>query len=108
MSKTVKNQTDFLKVLCKASQKQCKGIIEDASEQLIYAICECILNCLKGNVPLSPAQKQKLKRYKTKLRSTADCKYPPAKRKLVLSQKGGFLSAVLKPVLQTLGEFFLK
>ena len=108
MSKKVKNQIDFLKVLCKALHKQHKGIIEGTSKRLIYAICECILNCLKGNVPLSPAQKQKLKRHKTKLRSTADCKYPLAKRKLVLLQKAGFLGAVLKPVLQTLGAIFLK
>ena len=53
---------------------QRKSIIEGASTELINAICECALNCLKDNVPLTPIQKGKLERHKERLRSLADKK----------------------------------
>ena len=88
-------QIDFLRVLCKASPKQRKCIIEGASNELINAICECALNCLKGNVPLNPSQKGKLARHKGKLRSLADKKVAKAKKKAVLKQQGGFLPLLI-------------
>ena len=99
MSVRIKKQIDFLKVLNKASAKQRQGIIEGANNELIKAICECALNCLKGNVPLTPAQKKKLIRHKGKLRSLANKKCPIAKKKAILKQKGGFFSALLGPLI---------
>ena len=84
MSQRVKKQIDFLNVLCKAIPKQ-RHIIEGANNELNKAICECALNCLKGNVPLTPAQKQKSSWHKGKLRSLANKKYPIAKKKALLS-----------------------
>ena len=55
MSQRVKKQIDFWKVLCKPTPKQRHGIIEGANNELIKAICECALTCLKGNVPLTPS-----------------------------------------------------
>ena len=89
MSQRVKKQIDFLKVLCKATPKQRHGIIEGANSEFIKAICECALNCLKENVPWTPAQKQKLSRHKRKLRSLANKKYPIIKKK-ALCRLAGF------------------
>ena len=99
MSQRVQRQIDFLKVLCKASPKQRCGIIEGANSELIKAICECALNCLKGNVSLTHDQKQKLNRHKQKLRILAHKKHSIAKKKKFLVQKGGFVSLLLKPIL---------
>ena len=91
MSQRVQRQIDFLKVLCKSSHKQRHGIIEGTNSELIKAICECALNCLKENVSLTHDQKQKLNRHKQKLRSLADKKCSIARKKEFLVQKGGFL-----------------
>ena len=99
MSKRVQKQIDFLKVLCKASPKQRRAIIDGSSNELIKARCECALNCLKGNVSLTNVQKQKLNRHKQKLRSLADKKQSLAKKKEILVQKGGFVSLLIKPIL---------
>ena len=108
MSTRVRKQIDFLKVLCKATPKQRKGIIEGANNELIKAICECALNCLKGNVSLSSGQKQKLARHKGKLRSLSNKKYPVAKKKVILAQKGGFLNLLIEPILSGLVSLFKK
>lgn len=99
MSKNIKRQLDYLKVLSVATPKQRQAIIDGASKDLIYAICECALNCLKGNVNLTSSQKQKLSRHKNTLRSLANKKYPLKKKRSVLKQKGGFLGVLLKPIL---------
>ena len=85
MSQRVQREIDFLKVLCKASPKQRCGIIEGANNELIKVICECALNCLKGNVPLTTAQRQKLCRHKQKLQTLADKKYPIKKKRKLLA-----------------------
>ena len=55
------------------------------------------MNILNGNIPLTPYQLQKLRRYKAKLRTLAKpC--VSQKQKLDIEQKGGFLPALLAPV----------
>ena len=108
MSKRIKDQLDFLKVLSKATPKQRRAVLEGANKDLINAICECALNCLKGNVQLTPLQKKKLTRHKQTLRSLANKKYPLAKKKKVLVQNGGFLGFLLKPILGSLASLLLK
>ena len=65
-------------------------------------------SCLKGNVPLTPGQKQKLSRHKGKLRSLANKKYPIAKKKALLLQKGGFVLTILKPLVTGIASLLLK
>ena len=107
MSQRLRKNSDFLKVLAHASPKQCRGIIEGAKNDLILTMCECASNCLNGNVPLSVSQKRKLAAHKHNLRSLAD-KSVSLKKKRKILQKGGFLGALIKPIIQTLGSLFLQ
>lgn len=61
---------------------------------------EVAYNVLKGHVPLSPAQLRKLKRYKAGVRLLS-CKGTSLRKRLALTQNGGFLSALLTPLLGT-------
>ena len=65
-------------------------------------LCECALNCLKGNVPLTDGQKQKLCRHKQKLRSLPDKNNSLTEKRELLVQKGGFIFLLLKPLLMGL------
>ena len=80
-------------------------MLKGASPDLIKALCECSLNILKGRIKLSPTQKKKLSRHKNNLRLLATKKSTLKHRKRVL-QKGGFLGALLGPVLGVLGSLF--
>lgn len=79
-----------------------KEILKNCNKYLLCCLCECARNVLKGNVPVTEAQKSKLGRFKKKLREFASKKTRAAvKRKLV--QTGGFIGALLTPVLSFLG-----
>ena len=68
-----------------------KKILKEAPKELINCVAECSHNVLKGNVPLSPAQKRKLRPKRQQLRLLADKKVSIQKKKKVLNQQGGFL-----------------
>ena len=92
----------MLKLLYGAKPSIVKAVLKGAPPDLIRALCECSLNILKGHVQLTPAQKKQLSRYKQSLRLLAT-KSTSAKRRKQILQKGGFLGALLKPVLGVLG-----
>ena len=92
----------MLKLLCGAKPGIVKAVLNGASPDLIKALCECSLNILKGHVRLTPAQKKQLSRYKQSLRFLARKDTSVKRRKRIL-QKGGFIGALLKPVLGVLG-----
>ena len=76
MSQVFQDNVDFLKVLSKCSAKQRKAILQTADNQLLKALCECILNVLKETVPISLSEKQKLSRHKNTLITLAVKKVP--------------------------------
>ncbi len=103
----VKRQATLLKVLQKATPKLRHQIIQSASPELIKVLCDCSLNILKGNVPLSRVQKKKLHTHRNKLRSLIKKSVPVAKKKKIL-QKGGFLPALLLPIAGALLSSLIK
>jgi hypothetical protein len=63
-----------------------KHLITNADRSLVDCLCD---NILRGNVPLTKLQKEKLKRNKAGL-------------KKAILQKGGYLGSLLAPLLSTL------
>ena len=108
MSQHVKSNAHLLKVLAECTPKLRKNILEKASVGLLRSLCECSLNVLKGNVKLNSHQKRKLSRHKKKLRTLADHKVPNSRKKKLLIQQGGFIGALLQPILSTLAGLFFK
>ena len=99
MSVQLKKKLNLLKVLKKAKPVDRKSILESADNETIVCICECIDNLLHGNVKISHIQKKQLAKYARLLRTIADRKTPVKKKRQLLVQKGGFLPALLAPVL---------
>jgi hypothetical protein len=79
-------------------------LIAHATSEVLFAVCECSLNLLKGVIPLTPRQKRMLSRYKTHLRALTNKKVSKKRKKRYLTQKGGcLLTTVLPPVINVLG-----
>ena len=76
----------------------CKAIIGAAQPELIKCLCECVMNVIKGNVPMKAAHKSRLTRHKKDLRFLAK-KGNSLERKKKVLQKGGILPALLSPVI---------
>ena len=68
MSNRVHKHAVPLKMLRDASPKLRKQILHHCGKDILNCVCECVKNVLKGNVPLTSAQKQKLSRNRNKLR----------------------------------------
>ena len=103
MSSRVRKYLARLKLLKEASSKVRKKILKNCDNNLLCCLCECAKNLLKGNVPLTEAQKKKLHRYKKKLRYLVSKKTRKAAKKRLI-QTGGFIGALLTPVLSFLGS----
>jgi hypothetical protein len=100
MSRSLQNNADTLKFLCKTKHQYRKALLKSADKDLVHCICECAHNTLLGKVPLTKTQKSKLSKHKSTLRKLAKRGASLAKRKKVIFQKGGaFLPLLLAPVI---------
>ena len=64
----IKKNLDLLKVLVTCNKNMRKALLQNADKELILTICECILNCLNGNIKLSEKCVEKISKYKKLLR----------------------------------------
>ncbi len=96
MSESVKRQGEMLRLLARAKPPVVKAVVKNASPHLVKTLCECCHNVLKGNV-----QKRRLRRHKAILRQLTKKKLTVKRRKEIL-QTGGFIGALLGPVLGVL------
>ena len=97
----ISKHRETLLVLTKARPRLVKKIIQTADKSLIMALSECALNVLNGVVPLTPAKKKRLARFKEKLRAVARRRMSIKNKKEVF-QSGGFiplLASVVAPLL---------
>jgi len=107
MSRRVKKYLPVLKRITKLGEKAKRDFVRKCDREFLDCISECAKNVLKGNVTLTDRQKTKLRRNRNDLRALSTKKTALRKKRRIL-QKGGFLSALLPPVLAILGELFLK
>lgn len=101
----MRNYLSVLRTIKHMNEKNRQRVIAKCNSDLIDCFCECALNVLKGNVPLKKAQLNKLRREKQNLRQLARKRVSLKKKRKIL-QKGGFLGALLPPVLALLGGLF--
>lgn len=92
---------DLLKILSKAKPSLRKAILREADKPLVYSICEICDNLLSGNVPITPAQKIKLRRHKKVIRDIAKKGEGWQKKRKLLNQHGGAFLPILLSVLSS-------
>ncbi len=106
MSQTLKKFAPYLRMLHKSSPKARNALVKQhCSHDFLKCICECVKNVLMGNVDLSPEHKRRLKRHKRSLRKLALKKTSLTEKKRIV-QSGGFLGALLGPIIKVLGSLF--
>lgn len=84
-----------------------KAILGQADKDLVFSICEIVYNTLVGNVPLTPSQKEKLRKHKSVLvRLTRKNENWKEKKKVITSQRGGaflpLILGILAPIISNL------
>lgn len=79
-----------------------RKLLKKISSRSVKAICECVLNTLNGNIPLSRYQKNALKKYKGPLRKIGNKKGSLFTKKKLIIQHGGFLNILIPAALSVL------
>ena len=96
--KVLRKHGEMLKFLERANPSVVKAALKTASPDLINTVCECSHNIMRLNVRLSPSQKRRLGRYKASLRALTQKTLSCKRRKHIL-QTGGFIGALLGPII---------
>lgn len=95
-----------MRYLQKCNKKQLVNWLKNnIDKDFIHCICECSKNLLKGKVPITSSQKKNLAKRKNSLRLLTLKKTPLKKKKRII-QTGGFLGALLAPIVSALGGLF--
>lgn len=105
----ISKHRSFLEALRRGNKVQRCGLLKGAGRELIDCICEICLNTLNGNVNISKSHKNKLKKYKSLLRTLSDkTKSHSHRKRLILKQRGGaFFPLLLGPLLSILSSALL-
>ena len=103
-SKRLRKHARKLIGLHKSAKPKRKNLLKKhlSDEDFVKCICECCRNVLDGNIKLSKKQSYTLRKQKNALRKIVDKKTSMQKRKNII-QRGGFLGALLGPVVSILG-----
>jgi hypothetical protein len=97
--KRLRDNEAFVRLATSTSPVQRQQLIDSASKDQIECICECAYNILRKNVPLNSRQAGQLRKYRTVVYKLIDKRLPLSrKKKLIAQQSGGFLPALLAPV----------
>ena len=102
MSDRMRRFLPMLRRINKLGDKTKRQYVKKCNKEFIDCISECAKNVLRGNVPLKSSQIGRLRRHKQDLRALSIKKTSLRKKRRIL-QKGGFLGAILTPVLSLLG-----
>jgi len=107
MSALVKKYLLVLKRIAKLGDKAKKDFVRKCDKEFLDCVSDCAKNVIKGNIPLSVRQKERLCRSRNDLRALS-VKKTALRRKRRILQKGGFLDALLTPVLGVLSSLLLR
>jgi hypothetical protein len=72
------------------------------NKELLYCICECVLNILADNVPLKQSQYNSLDQYKHKIRKLASKLVSDKQKKEIVQNGDGLLCGIITPTLDHL------
>lgn len=101
-----REQLRDLELIRSCPNKLRKHFLKKLPNRTVKAICECTLNVLKGNVPLSTTQKRSLAKYKSTLRKIGTKKGSLFTKKKLIVQQGGFLNILIPAAISAISTLF--
>jgi len=81
-----------------------RAYLKHCDKSLLDCFSECAQNILKNNVPLKKRQFDVLKRNRKNVRALAHKGTSLKRKRRIVQQRGGFLSALLVPAITALGS----
>jgi len=106
MSERTRRYLPLLKQINRLGDRAKRQFVKKCDREFLDCVSECAKNVIKGNVPLKPTQLRRLRGERKNVRALASKRTSLRKKRRIL-QKGGFLTALLPPVLGVLGSLLL-
>ena len=106
MSSSLERNLPFIRKLKKMNTSNRKKFLKTCSGGIIDCFSELSKNLLKGRVSMTPGQMKHIHRHRRVLRELAKKSNSQAKRRTLLVQSGGFLSALIGPAIGLLTSLF--
>ena len=106
MSERTRRYLPLLKQINRLGDRAKRQFVKKCDREFLDCVSECAKNVIKGNVPLKPTQLRRLRGERKNVRALAS-KRTSLRKKTRILQKGGFLAALLPPVLGVLGSLLL-
>lgn len=103
-----KRSIPYFKALLKAKQSKRMNILQSFPSFVIDDLLEVLYNVVLGRVNLSAPKRKMLKRHQKPLLDLVNTKNKKLMRKIIYTQSGGFIGAILPIVLSALGGFIAK
>jgi len=107
MSERMRRYLPVLKRIKRLGDKARREFVRRCDREFLDCVSECAKNIIKGNVPLNNRQMNRLRRDRKDVRALA-VKKTSLKRKRQILQRGGFLTALIPPVLSVLASLLVK
>jgi len=101
--KRLKRNLKFLHKVKGSKAAQRKQLLQCSKPDQIKCLSDCCHNILKGNVKLNNLQKKKLLQQAQFIRLVASKDIKVPQKREILVQKGGFLPALLAPIIGIAG-----
>ena len=106
-TKRLLDEKKLFKAISRLPPKAIPALIKHLSPKTLHALTEGVVNLLQGNIPLNKHELNRLRPYKKALRNICQAsqhKFKASKvRALYQNQRGGFLPAILFPILKAIG-----
>lgn len=99
----LKRNLPYLKALKNATPKRRKQILTASTTDHIKTLCDICLNVCQHHVDLSPKQIKCLQKHAKCIRALAAKKGSLKHKRKLLIQNGGFLPALLTPIIGAVG-----
>lgn len=96
MTSRIRKHALLLHHLAHSGSKARKKLVQTYPKEAIDAVCDCAHNSLRGAIPLTKVQKQRLKKHKKVIRTLSNKKVSIKRKRKILGQSGGFLPILLK------------
>jgi hypothetical protein len=106
--KKVAANIHHLSLLGNCNSKLRKAILRHSEKDLVFAICECVLNLLNGNVKTDSRVIHKLGKHKQILRKLVHTGDNVEQKRKLLIQKGGFLPLIIPAILEVVTSLLSK
>lgn len=104
--KRIEENASFIKATSVAHPDQCKALLRTAKKNQLDAICEILLNVVRGTVTLSDTVFTRAKRYKKVLRQlVAKCSNKSTRKELMIKYFR-IIQTLLAATLPLIGVFF--